>query len=201
MSQGQAGPDRRSRGDSARPPRGLSSLARRVARFETALCATLTLAAGCLITEPIGFEVEQVPSHLSNPRPRSFIHVPPAADPACEVGFWMAFSVDLSDANLTESLEARLFINGRIRATRNIPPTGQLARDPLVMCARKIHLEAACNHVELVVTSEFANSVDLDEPRDPADFTKVEWWILSSVAEVPVAGQDDCSRLFDAGVP
>src|SRR5687767_13467144 len=93
------------------------------------LGAMATLCAGCLITEPIGFEADQVPAHLANPRPASFTRVLPTRDPACpggqgEMGPWMAFGADVSDVNVTERLYARLMVNGRRVAGANIPPTG-----------------------------------------------------------------------------
>ncbi len=171
------------------------------------VCATVTLCAGCLITEPIGFEADQVPAHLSNPRPASFTRVLPVRDPACpggrtEMGPWMTFGVDISDVNASERLYARLMVNGRRVGGANIPPTGNVERDPVTICVALGNLMDNCNHVELVVTSGFDEEGETPYATlDPLDFSKAEWWVLPRVSKVPIAGQDDCSELVEDTLP
>jgi hypothetical protein len=165
------------------------------------LGGVLTLA-GCLVTEHIDFEAEQVPAHLSNPQPASFSRTPDEPDPACGgEGAFMAFSVDVADANVTENLEARFFVNGGYKEGIAISPTGDAARGRITWCATMLDLDLKCNRVEVVVSSDFKASGDLRETEDPLDYAEVEWWVLQRVPSVPIAGQDDCSSLVEGAEP
>jgi hypothetical protein len=170
-----------------------------------ALC-TMAALTGCLVTEPIAFEADEVPSHLTNQRPAPFTRVPDAPEAPCKgnpglnIGPWMPFTADITDVNISETLYVRLLINGRSRGEVNsIPPTGRLDRDPKIVCARREDLLADCNHVEMVVTSDVdAHPDDPEKPLDANEYTKVDWWVLPPAMMFPIAGQDACSGLVES---
>jgi len=175
--------------------------AERRSRMAALYGVVMLAGAGCIITEPIGFEVEQIPAHLSNAQPAAFTRIPVVADPPCNnEGGVMAFSVDVSDANVTENLEAWLVVNGKKVTDYDIPPTGNVTRAPIIICALATDLLRNCNHVEIVVSSRF-KAGRLPIPVDPIDLAAVEWWVLKQPEMVPIADEDHCSELIGEELP
>ena len=159
---------------------------------------------GCLVTEPIQFDDTQLAAYLRNPRPYSFSRVPPVRDAACtgnDNGPFMAFSVDIVDANIDEVLSVRLYVNGRWVEGAKVPVTGQAERGTVTLCATRGDVGEACNHVQMVVTSEFEErGANIYATVDPNDYAEVEWWVLSPALTSPFASQLECTRWADAGV-
>jgi hypothetical protein len=61
-------------------------------------------------------------------------------------------------------------------------------------------LNTACSRVDLVVTSEFANSNKPDEPLDEGDLGRVWWTVLGGALNSADANRSSCLSLHDAGV-
>lgn len=158
------------------------------------------LASACLVTDKPEFGEINVPAQLSISSPTTFARAPDGNDPRCGQGRAMAFEVKVLDANVTDSLEARLFINGQRSGESAVQTTGQIERGTLQMCPRLSELSARCNHVELVVSQEFLGSGPYGV-KDETDIGKAEWWVLARAEDNPMASATDCVGLLDGGVP
>jgi hypothetical protein len=165
---------------------------------------SLTLVAGCLVTDRLEFGEPNVPANLLSLSPPSLSRLPPAevTDPRCGEDL-VAFQADVTDVNIADALTARLLINGQLSGSfeSDIAPTGEVARAPLTQCAPRGAFERACNHVELVVTNRFAGTGPYNV-RDPDDIAKLEWWVIGAPENAADALIADCAGLVeDGGVP
>jgi hypothetical protein len=166
-------------------------------------------ASGCLILDPIEFDDRQIPAHLDQLDPFTFTRVPDQPDPFClgtpgDAMEGMVFSVRVSDANTSEPLEGRLIVNGgpsnNFVYNFHIPATGSYDRGPQRVCAALDRLNATCNRVELLVTSDWSNSFPYGT-TDPNDVARVEWWVLGSVRDTPNADPNDCAKYMESELP
>ena len=178
-------------------------------------CALAALTASCLVTDRPEFGEPNVPAHLTPLAPADFTRVPDRPDQAAcgtsgivtestgDITPWMAFSVALSDQNIEDRLQARLVINGTEEiATNSIPPTGEVERGPLVLCAKRRGFSARCNRVEILVSSDFSITNEPYATEIPGDLARWQWWVLAPSADDPLARPSDCEQqLSDAGVP
>lgn len=166
----------------------------------TTLCALLT--PGCLVTDQLEFGEPNVPANLRAVSPASLSRLPPKelADPECGESA-VAFQVQVSDANVEDSLQARLFINGSLNTgfEREIPSTGEVLRAPLTLCAKRANLSTICNRVELVVTNRFLNDDNPYGVDDPEDLARIEWWVLAPASEAADVQLSDCISLLQTG--
>jgi hypothetical protein len=172
--------------------------------------ALVWLTSGCLVTEHPEYREDNVPAHLVPVGPKDFIAVPSRPDIACDTSMsledttpWMAFTVEVSDPNFEDILEARLVINGQVidGASRPIARTGEAKRRPLVMCAKLKELSALCNRVEILVSSGFyfrgVYETDVD-----GDLAVWRWWVLGQTKDFMDARPSDCElQLGDGGLP
>ncbi len=166
-------------------------------------CATLlcTWGSACLVTDKPKFGEANAPASLRPISPRqSLLRAPLTPNPLCAADRnFMAFEVEILDANISDVLNARLYINRVYIVGREIPPTGEISRGPLRLCAPQRELLSSCNHVVLVVANAFGGEFEY-EVRVESDLAKVEWWVLPPADEDPMAVTDNCERLFDGGV-
>jgi hypothetical protein len=176
--------------------------ARRALRRQRGTLAGLTLclaANGCLILDPIEFDDRQLPSHLDTPSPSGFARVPDVPESRCAGTLvqGMAFGVKVYDANTNEALTGRLIVNGGPNRnyvyTFAIPANGKYERGDVWQCAELERFDATCNHVELLVTSEFDSAFPYGT-TDPFDVARMEWWVLGRARDTPNADPNDCAR-------
>jgi len=158
------------------------------------------LGQACLVTDKPEFGETNVPAQLSVISPATFTRAPADGDPRCGQGRSMAFEVGVLDANVTDNLEARLFINGRRSGESAVQKTLQIERGTLLMCPRLNELSARCNHVEVVVSQKFLGK-GIYGVDDESDIGKAEWWVLPRAEDNPMASATDCVGLLDGGAP
>ncbi len=163
-----------------------------------ALSVALT---SCLVTDRPEFGEPNIPANLRVVAPATFTRVPAAPDPQCEADRgYMAFEVLVSDSNIADTLEARLFINGVNAVEAAIAATGKVARAPIRLCPKLPRLRSPCSHVELVVSGKFLGKGPYGV-RDPDDLALVDWWVLPAAATNPMATEANCASLLDGGLP
>ena len=146
------------------------------ARLKFALALLCLTVSACLVTDKPVFGEPNTPTSVLAKAPRTLTRAPLFADQLCESADkrFMAFEVEISDANVSDKLIARLLVNGDYEVERPIPANGQISRGTLRLCARKGELTKTCNHVELVVTNSFGGPGKY-EVLDPTDIGKAEW--------------------------
>jgi hypothetical protein len=157
------------------------------------------LLAGCLVTDHPQYGEPNVPAHLVRGQPDDFAHAGPTTLLCGGTGtsssrLWMAFRALVSDANIDDPLEARIYVNGEWQSGNNveIAKTGSAERDPLIICAPQDSFDTPCNLVEVRVSRRFA----LNEPEQPAeagDVSLVSWWIFDETAEESDVAPVDCA--------
>ena len=105
------------------------------------------------------------------------------------------YSLYLSFTN--EALTGRLIVNGGPNRnyvyTFAIPANGKYERGDVWQCAELERFDATCNHVELLVTSEFDSAFPYGT-TDPFDVARMEWWVLGRARDTPNADPNDCAR-------
>jgi hypothetical protein len=154
----------------------------------------LPLLLSCLVTDHPEYGEPNVPPHLVRGPPLDFDRARPG--PECvETNSWMPFHVAVSDANIDDSLEARIYINGDWLSNRNvqISRTGVAERAPLVMCIDQDKFNGLCNLVEIRVSRRFALN-NVYEPLEPGDLSIVSWWIFDESAEEQEVLPEDCAE-------
>lgn len=157
------------------------------------------LSTGCLVTDKPEFGEPNTPASVRPLSPRTLTRAPVVPDVLCGADKnFMGFEVEILDANVADSLEARLYVNGQYEAGRRIPSTGQISRGKVRLCAQRRKLLSSCSHVELVVSSAFGGQLEF-EVLVEGDIGKAEWWVLPPVDEAPMAVSEDC--IFDGGLP
>jgi hypothetical protein len=170
---------------------GAWSWQRRVARSASGL--PLLFLLSCLVTDHPEYGEPNVPAHLVRGLPRDFERARPA--PECvESNSWMPFHVEVTDANIDDNLEARIYVNGDWLANRNVQilRTGLAERAPLVMCADQTNFNSPCNLVEIRVSRRFALN-DVFAPLEPGDLAIVSWWIFDESIEEQEVLPADCA--------
>jgi hypothetical protein len=182
--------------------------------FVRALGLLLTCCAGvsgCIVTDPIDYDEDNIPANLTAVSPLTFTRVPPTADIACmgntENGLKdnMLFEVQVLDANLSDELIGRVLVNGDLNPSNLVEPiaiSGKMDRGVISLCVRRDLLDQPCNRVEYLVSRGFTDFPDYYTTRDRLDYAKVEWWVLGRAELHPTATANDCERLLrDGGVP
>lgn len=174
----------------------------------------VALASGCLVTDHPEYGEPIVPSNLVPLAPAGFTRVPSVADEECtnpsstpvtdrtrDLAEWMAFEVEVSDANVEDSLDARLVVNGREVSASEIPQTGEAYRGRLRICAKLRDLSsAACNRVEMLVSTGFHVVGAPYATRQPGDLARWEWWVMGPSEAYPEVKASDCTMQdSDAG--
>jgi hypothetical protein len=182
---------------------GARSWQRWIAR--TAGGLPLLFLLSCLVTDHPEYGEPNVPAHLVRIAPHDFDRASPDTRLCMGTKSWMPFQVAVSDANVDDSLEARIYVNGRWLSDRNveIKKTGKAERlPPLLMCAAQEDFDSPCNLVEIRVSRRFAlNNVYL--PAELGDLSIVRWWILDESSDEPTARPADCAvqEQRDGGPP
>jgi hypothetical protein len=182
----------------ARATSGTRSWQRWVARSAGSGLALPLLS--CLVTNHPEYGEPNVPAHLVRGPPMDFDRAAPSptlcsSSGASEGSSWMAFHLVVSDANVDDDLEARIFVNGSWLSGNNvqIPKTGVAERGPIYLCAGQRSFNTKCTLVEVLVSRRFAlNQSNL--PAEPGDLSLVRWWIFDESMEAPDAVPADCSE-------
>jgi hypothetical protein len=153
----------------------------------------LLFLLSCLVTDHPEYGEPNVPAHLVRGAPLDFERARPG--PECmETNSWMPFHVEVSDANIDDTLEARIYVNGDWIPNRNVTivRTGVAERAPLVICADQRDFDSRCNLVEVRVSRRFALNEQL-EPLEPGDLAIVSWWIFDESTEEQNVVPADCT--------
>lgn len=89
------------------------------------------------------------------------------------------FQVQVRDPNVSQSLQAKVFVNSASLLDREIPPMGsQLARPfEFTVPASSFSPAGNCYKVELLVSGGFRFGSRV--PIDPADIAQAVWWVRS----------------------
>lgn len=160
---------------------GMFYLASRAA-LAAGLCCT-----GCIATDTIEFTEEQN-------FPPSAISQQTAQYPLREIGQLnlddpvetpeLPLEVIVRDPNIEQTLEFRMFLNSPTPpgaevpiASGNIDPVGTVEREETFSVPYESLLPGECNKIELLVTGEFLNLVDLRLPLEEGDIDDRTWWV------------------------
>ncbi len=158
------------------------------------------LGSACLVTDKPVFGEPNTPASLVPTLPKATLkRAPTDADAVCSTANrYMAFQAEVRDANIADTLVARLFINSVYRYEQVIPSNNQIARNPLTICVKESDISGACTHVELIVANKFEGPDRPDSMGE--DFAVTEWWVLAPANVNPMADPDSCLRLIDGGI-
>ncbi len=160
-------------------------------------CAALGLALSqmaCVVTDPIAFpdEANVPPSIVSralaaNPLDKivrfDVDQSGSSPDGGAPVPNEKTFEVYVRDPNLTQRLQAKIFVDGLgTSLDREVPPSAQLARPfEFTVAGSFLPLTAegsgACHKVELLVSGEFR--FGSREPLVDDDLAQAVWWVRS----------------------
>lgn len=153
----------------------------------------------CLVTDRPEYGEPNVPAHLVRVAPDDFVKA--SGDMTlCEATSlaserrWMPFQALVSDPNIDDVLEARIFVNGRwnIDHRVRIPKTGKAERGPLVICAARDSFEPKCNLVEVRVSRQFSFEEDPSLPEEDGDVAVLRYWIFAESANEQDVKPLDC---------
>lgn len=165
-------------------------------------------AAGCLVTDEINYDRPNTPPQVTKLKPLGFRTVPPFPEPECSpqgTGArvpWMNFPISVRDIDVDDKLQFRLMVNGRSVRTGRIPLTGKAERDAQTYCIERRFLGEPCLHVEILISSEFADpdgQTDPYAPFEPNDLGYAEWWVLGLAADYPEVGPGSCDPMLQGG--
>ena len=166
-----------------------SGLASTVKKCACAAAAGLALSLmGCLVTENVSFpdETNVPPSVVSatsavNPLDKIVRYDLDSTGPSDGGGGTQEarFEVQVRDPNLSQSLQAKVFVNDRSLLDREIPPMGtQLARPfEFTVPGSSFSPAGNCYRVELLVSGGFRFGSRV--PIDPVDIAQAVWWVRS----------------------
>lgn len=135
--------------------------------------------SACVATDTIEFDPTEN-------FPPSIVSQPEATFPLDEIGLInlddggdeLLLQTTIRDPNIEETLQFRLFVNNFPILQDEIEPSGFVERDrDFAVPFGNLDPDLGCNQIVLVVTSEFAGSIDLREPAIPGDFDQVVWWL------------------------
>lgn len=156
-----------------------------------ALTSSLALT-GCLALDKV--ELPEIPDyppsvvdHVDTPHPSSGIIELDFSDDNTDP---LVLMVVLRDANLSQELAYRVFVDGtpndsNMVVFETVTATGEYDR-PVMVSIPSVHLRpgdtgGSCHRVELIVTGAFANTgVDQRIPARTNDFASLVWWVRSS---------------------
>lgn len=157
------------------------------------------LLSACLVTEKVDYYSPNVPAQVEKLAPEDFDTVPNM--PECsdkDTGPntpWVRFQIDVSDRDVEDELLARVIVNGKSVTTEDLPVTGRPKRDTFSYCVQRQRLDAACLHVEILVSNKFVDNQGDRQPyltADPNDVGRVEWWLLGQSENYPEVGPSAC---------
>ncbi len=181
----------------------LPGLGTRLAAVGIVVSVATSLNAGCLVTDKIEFDEENVPAIVTRTeQPRVFSRLKSEGDQLCmgDVGsstVAMAFVVNVADANIDDQLDVRAIVNGQWVASATVPP-GTFNRGSQLLCVRNSALTSECNYVVIGVSRSFANN-DSDPltPREDDDLGTVDFWVLGRADDLPNATPEHCFELIN----
>lgn len=170
------------------------------------LVCLLGAAQGCLVTDTIDFPEEaNVPPVITsapgavNPLNR-FVRVD--LDEVVDGGSnELRFDVLVRDENVSQRLEAKVFLNYRPEFASpdqelgyfQIPATGSVTRSASFAVIRdRVRPAGECHKLELLVSGRFEFEAGSRNPEIPDDIAQAVWWIATTDRESPVVDARGC---------
>lgn len=156
--------------------------------------AGLALAApGCLVLSDPEFQTEdECPPSLkmteASPNPVAF----PILTATTTKAFEFRASVPVDSCALTRALEARVFLDGSLLRSSELPPNGTASRDLTVFVALD-SVKQGCHVVEVLVSGRFSS--DQRQPAKAGDIGSGVWWFgVQEDATKPLPSITDCDK-------